>query len=385
MRIAIVTHRVGFQDGQGRVNFEIAMALLASGHSVTIIAEVCSEEIASHPRGRFIRVRNYGLPSQLLRDLNFAVKSGHWIEKHRQELDLVQANGFVMWAPADVVAIHYVHDAWFRNPSYPFHWSSLSPYAYYQRILTILNVHFEKHAFAQAKILIAVSNSTAAEVRSLGFPAEKLRVVYNGVDVEEFHPGTAQRDMFGLPDGVPMALFAGDIRTPRKNLDTTLRALRDLPGLHLVVAGKLEGSPYPRMAEELGLTKRVHFIGLTRQLPLLMRSVDLFVIPSRYETFGMVAVEAMISGLPVVLSSKVGAVEVSAATSYVLQDTEDVKGLSALLQEILQDPVQAHARGQAGRERALQLTWSNTTNGYAEVYRELMSRKPRRVRDESGV
>ena len=126
MHIALVTHKVDFQDGQGRVNYEIAMAALAQGNRVTVIAEYCSEEIASHPLGRFFCTRNRPIPTQLLRNIYFAEKSARFLRKHRSEFDLVQANGFVTWEPADIVAVHFVHSAWLKNPLFPFRWSSIS-------------------------------------------------------------------------------------------------------------------------------------------------------------------------------------------------------------------------------------------------------------------
>ncbi|CCH65303.1 glycosyltransferase [Richelia intracellularis HM01] len=60
-----------------------------------------------------------------------------------------------------------------------------------------------------------------------------------------------------------MALFAGDIRTSRKNLDTILYALLQVPNIHLAVVGDVETSPFPGLATSLGLEKRVHFFGLS--------------------------------------------------------------------------------------------------------------------------
>lgn len=373
MRLALVTHKVDLQDGQGRVNYEIATELLAQGHSVTVIAEACSPEIASHRNGSFVCMREHTLPTQLLRNLYFAFRSGRWVRAHRDEFDLVQANGFVMWEPADVVAVHYVHSAWLKNKFFPFRWGSLSPYAYYQRVLAILNARFEMGAFRQARVLVAVSEETAREVVDLGVDRSRVRVVYNGVDLRQFHPGPEERDSFGLPSGVTLALFAGDIRTPRKNLDTALRALSAVEDLHLVVAGQVDGSPYPALAKLLGVVDRAHFIGLTHRMPALMRSVDFFIMPSRYESFGMVVIEGMATGIPVILSSKVGAVEIAGATSLVLDEPDNVNGLSLALRKMMIGGAGVKSMAKAGRIRALAFDWAQTTSGYLDVYKELLN------------
>ena len=373
MRIALITHKVEFQDGQGRVNYEIAQAALDQGHSVTVVAEFCSAEIANHPHGQFVRMRDRPVPTQLLRNLYFAWKSAKWLRAHRQDFDIIQANGFVTWEPADIVAVHFVHGAWLKNRFFPFLWSSLSPYAYYQRVLTIMNAWFERKAFETAKVLVAVSKATANEVAGLGISVRTLQVVYNGVDTLEFHPGPSERETFNLRGDVVMALFAGDIRTPRKNLETVLKAMLLVPQLHLAVAGKTEDSPYPEMAKKLGIADRVHFIGMTSRIPALMRSVDFFVLPSRYESYGLVVMEAMSSGLPVVLSSQVGAAELVGDICTVIEDPDDVPSLAAAMLKLVEDPSQARETGAAARELALKMQWSETAAGYLRIYQQFPS------------
>jgi glycosyltransferase involved in cell wall biosynthesis len=368
MHIALVTHKVDFQDGQGRVNYEIAMAALNQGHRVTVIAEYCSEEIANHPLGRFLCARNRPIPTQLLRNIYFAETSARLLRKHRGEFDLVQANGFVTWEPADIVAVHFVHSAWLKNPLFPFRWSSFSPYAYYQRILAMMNAHYEKRAFRAASSLIAVSRFTAGEIQGLSVAEEEVTVVHNGVDIEEFHPGPGLRSEFSLPAGVPMALFVGDIKTTRKNLETVLHSMLLVPSLHLAVAGGVKGSPYPAMVEELHLSDRVHFIGKTSKIPLLMRSVDFFVFPSRYEAHPLVLLEALASGLPVVVSGNFGAADYIRGGGIVFDDPNDVSALANAMKELVDSTEKRSEMALAARQQACAMQWSQTAGAYLAVY-----------------
>ena len=374
MRIAILTHKVDFQDGQGRVNYEIARAALGKGHHVTVVAEFCSKHIADHPRGSFVCTRKHAIPTQLLRNLHFAWRSARWLKRHRNEFDVIQANGFVTWEPAHIVAIHFVHTAWLKSSLFPFTWSSFSPYGYYQRILTTMNSYFERKAFHAASALVAVSGFTKSEVVGLGIPPEKVTVVYNGVDIEEFHPGPGNREGFGLPKDVPLALFVGDIRLKRKNLEAILKAMQLSTEMHLVVAGKVEGSPYPAIAIELQVQDRVHFIGKTSQIPLLMRSVDLFVFPSRYEAHPLVLMEAMASGLPVVVSANFGAGDYIGGGGYLFHDPDDACELASLIEKLLRSPDQRRIMGEAARKQALAHQWSRTSEGYISVYDALLAK-----------
>ncbi len=380
MRLALVTHKVDFQDGQGRVNYELARAALDRGDEVTVIAEYCSEDIATHGRGRFVETNVAAFPTQLLRNLVFASKSARWLRKHRREFDIVQANGFITWEPADVVAVHFVHSAWLQTPSFPFHWSSFSPYAYYQRILTIMNGYFEKKAFRQAEVIAAVSKFTAGEVAQLGIPAEKIVVVPNGVDLQEFHPGPSVRAEFNLPEGIPLALFVGDIKTTRKNLGCIFEAMQFIPQVHLAVAGKVEGSPYPAMAAQLDIADRVHFIGKTSKIAQLMRSCDLFVFPSRYEAHPLVLMEAIASGLPVVVSDNFGASDYIQDGGIVFNDANDVSALVAAMNTLIHFPEKRRAMSQAARQQSLKMPWSRTAEGYLKIYDTLMSKRALKVR-----
>jgi glycosyltransferase involved in cell wall biosynthesis len=375
MRLALLTHKVDFQDGQGRVNYEIAKAALDRGHSVTVFAEYCSAEIAEHPRGSFVQARKRSIPTQLMRNLYYAAKSAAWLRKHRSDFDIIQANGFVTWEAADIVAVHFVHSAWLRNPFFPFHWSSFSPYAYYQRLITMINGYYEKKAFRSATELIAVSRFTAGEVVDLGIAKGKIIVVHNGVDVGEFQPGPGARSEFGLPEGVPLALFVGDIKTTRKNLETVLAAMQSIPELHLVVAGSVDGSPYPAISRELKVSDRVHFIGKTSKIARLMRSTDFFVFPSRYEAHPLVLLEALASGLPVVVSGNFGAADYIKAGGIVFEDPNDVGALASAMSELVRSPEKRRAMGLAAREQAMEMQWSQMASKYLQIYEDLMMRR----------
>jgi glycosyltransferase involved in cell wall biosynthesis len=366
LRLAIVSHRFQRNDGQGRVNFEVANAALQCGIHVTILASACAEELSSHPFCRFVRIGNEQLPTELLRNLVFARSSARWLRAHRYELDIVQANGFVTWEPCDVVAAHFVHAAWGKSPWYPF--KTFRPYSLYQRLYTVLNTRWEKSAFLRARRVIAVARPLVGELVHIGVPEQNIEVVWNGVDTEQFHPGEGNREHFNLPPGVPIALFVGDIRTPRKNLDTVLRALRDVPDLFLAVAGAVERSPYPAMALELGVYRRVRFLDKVTEMPLLMRSVDMFVFPSRYEAHPLVLLEAMASGLSSIVSGTFGAGEFLGDGGLLLKDPDDVEGLAACMKSLASDPTARKSMGTEGRRRALDMQWSTMADQYLRIF-----------------
>jgi len=378
-RLAFISHRFQRNDGQGRVNYEIVRAALEHGYDVTVVASHCAEEIVNHPRAHFVRMGGQGLPTELLRDLIFAFNSSHWIKRHRDELDLIQGNGFVTWERCDVVAAHFVHTAWRKSPYYPF--IAVSPYSLYQRLYTWLNSRWEKQAFLRATRVIAVAKGVAGELAALGVAAQRIQVIYNGVDTDQFCPGESERESFGLPSDVPLALFVGDIRTPRKNLETVLRALALAPEIHLAVAGSVAGSPYPELARTLGVSERVVFLDKVSRIPALMRAVDLFVFPSRYEAHPLVVLEAMASGLPAIVSGNFGAEDFLADGGEILKDPNDVTALGTIMNELVHNPAKRRSMALAGRDRALAMQWSTMAATYLEVYENLMDAKGKAATD----
>lgn len=374
LRLALVVIGNERNDGQGRVNYEVARAALDSGMQVTLLAARCSEDLSSHPNARFIQLGRESRPTQLWRNLAFANDVTKWLRANRDSVDLVQTTGFNSWDPCDIVAVHFVHNSWMRSPFYPFK-GSLRGYALYQRAYTILNKRWEKRALCSARKIIAVSDVVAHDVQELGVPSDKVAVVFNGVDVEEFQPGPSERATWNFPASVPIALFVGDIRSPRKNLSTLLQALQHLPEVHLAVAGDTQGSPAPALAAQLGIAERVHFLGKTRQIPSLMRSVDLFVFPSRYEAHPLVILEAMASGLPTIVSRNVGSASTFGDVLEVLDDPDNAERLAGIMDDLLRSGERRAEMSRKARARALELSWDKTTAAYLSIYRTVAEQK----------
>lgn len=368
LRICLIAHALRLNDGQGRVNFEVARAALKRGHHLTILAMTCAEEVTQHPNVRFVRTGSESLPTQLLRNIHFANQSAAWLRRNRSEYDVIQANGFVTWEACDVVAVHFVHSAWLKSPSFPFSRFSLRPGDVYQRLYTVWNARWERAAFRKAKEIVAVSRRTAAEVEALGVTRMPVSVIYNGVDLAEFQPGAPCRGTFGLPEDAPLILFVGDIQTPRKNLPTVLMTLQQIPGLHLAVAAAKQGSPYIALAEQMGLSSRVHFIGKTSRVADLMRSAELMVFPSRYEAHPLVVMEALACGLPAVISAVIAQGESFADACVLVSDANDFQTFAAEVRRLLADTSAREELSRRGQEVTSTLTWESTGNQYLALY-----------------
>ncbi|MBW4667511.1 MAG: glycosyltransferase family 4 protein [Cyanomargarita calcarea GSE-NOS-MK-12-04C] len=373
MRLCIVTHKLKKGDGQGRVNYEVAKEAIRRGHKLTLLATEVAPEIEQSDQVNWIHIPVSKYPTALLQNLLFAKKSADWLQKHRSEVDLVKVNGAITTVASDVNAAHFVHSSWLRSPAHISR-NRQDLYGLYQWLYTALNAYWEKQAFQKAKIVIAVSEKVAQELLDIGVPSSRIRVILNGVDSEEFFPGEASRQKLGLPENVTLAMFVGDIRTLRKNLDTVLRALVKVSDLHLVVVGSTEGSPFLELAASLGLGGRVHFMGYRRDIPLIMRSADLFVFPSRYEACTLVLLEALSSGLPVITATATeGAEMVTPECGVVLPDSDDVEALALALLSLMSDRQKQNKMRKAARTIAEQNTWLSKAQTYVDLFEEIVN------------
>jgi UDP-glucose:(heptosyl)LPS alpha-1,3-glucosyltransferase len=217
----------------------------------------------------------------------------------------------------------------------------------------------EQRIFADSsQVVLCPSHFVANEIASRhGVPRERLEVIPYGVDLERFDPSL--RDLVGsrvraeLGAGAePIWLLVGS-GWRRKGLDTALRALAlaRSPDTTLWIAGSDAPGAWQARAAALGLAARVHFLGHRRDVERLYAAADALVLPTRYDAFGAVCLEAAAAALPVVTSRAAGAAELLAAGALVVADADDAAGFAAALAE-LADPAVRRARGAAGRAQA---------------------------------
>jgi D-inositol-3-phosphate glycosyltransferase len=254
-------------------------------------------------------------------------------------------------------------------------------------------VRAEVEAVLAQKADRLVAGSTAESrdlVRLYGTDPERICVVPLGVDVEALSPRAplTVRERLGL-QGRRVILYAGRLER-LKGADTLIEALAELhrhPGfddVHTVMVGADSGdgssqSEHPGgergrledLATRLGVAGRLTFVGAVPHADLadLYAIADVCVVPSRAESFGLVALEAQASGTPVIAAAVGGLLDIveDGVTGYLVQG-RDPHEFADRIARVLDDSALRLRMGDAARERAQQLTWSRSVDRLQTLY-----------------
>jgi len=258
----------------------------------------------------------------------------------------------------------------------------------------------ELRAAQTADMILTVSNAMKEELIGLGFQAEKIRVVYNGVDPQKYSREQVSdekvrevRQQYGLKDSDVMVLFLGRLVWV-KGIDRLIAAmphvLQKIPNAKLVIVGLGDMREYlERMVQNLKLQDvvkfRFEFIPEEERIAHYA-ACDVAVFPSVYEPFGIVALEAMSMQKPVV----VGASGVSGMREVVIPSGQEQNGFHVNpndptdvawgIVSAVQDPQRKLQLGQNGRKKVLQeFSWDVIAKKTVQVYNELLeSQKPKK-------
>lgn len=337
----------------------LAEAQAAAGHQV--IVAVCDP-------GRATNIEN-------IHDVK-VIKSRRWATVASMPLSLSHPLTIARLQP-DVVHVHSPYplgeiSAWWFKAHTPLvitHHSDVVRQQGWLRLYAPLLRGVLKHA----QRIIATSPRYIDTSPWLAPLKAKCVVVPLGVDQRRFAPPPTPFD------GPPTALFVGRLRY-YKGLDTLLYALASLPdvALNVVGTGPMHAE-WETLANSLGLTGRVHFLGEIpdEDLPAQYHAAHFFVLPAnaRAEAFGTVLLEAMASGLPCVST------EVGSGTSWVVQEgvtgwvvpPQDPAALAAAIRKLVDDPEKRRGMGQAARRRVeMEFTQELMTQRVMEVYASVL-------------
>ena len=379
MKIALVVER--FRPAAGGVEnvaWSVAHGLAASGDEVVVLARE-ADPASAVPTERLRVPRGW----QPWRVLSFSYAAARASERLRPDL----VHSFARTLHQDVYRAGGGSHADYlerRHGSAGSLFRRLSP-----RHATLLWI--ESRIFRDSSQLVQCnSEMVRREIRRrYRVSDERMLVIPNPVDLERFHPGRR----VPLEAEGPVWLFVG-AGFPRKGLDTAIRALAAAGAsrAQLWVVGRDEPAPFRALAERLGVAGRVRFLGARADLETLYASAAALLLPTRYDAFSNVCLEAAASGIPLVTSGANGAAELirpaptvdeaascsvpgtlgPAQAGFVVEDPEDVSGFAKALDALGSPELRArlgHAARAVAERHSLSAHVAALHNLYARVRR----------------
>lgn len=383
LKIAIVRQRYNPYGGAERFVERALAALAGQGAEVSLIARSWD----GAPREGFRQVicdppysRLFG--GRAARDRSFAAAASAAMAGGGY--DITQAHeripGCMVFRAGDGV-----HAAWLQHRA-----RALSPLQRLGQRLSsyhryVLAAEGEMFADPALRAVICNSRMVADEVAAhYGVAADKLRVIYNGVDTALYHPDAVAglragaRAALALPDGVPLLLFVGS-GFERKGVPQLLHAFAAMRrhDAHLAVIGADRRLKAMRaLADRLGLGGRVHFTGPQKDVRPFYGAADAFVLPTLYDPCPNAALEALACGLPTLTSTTCGAREwvVEGRNGWVV-DALDAAGLATRLDDLALLAGEASAR-RAARAAVEHLGLEAMAERLLALYAELAGGRP---------
>ena len=230
-------------------------------------------------------------------------------------------------------------------------------------------------------------SSLAAEKLCAIYPflREKIEIMSPGVDLVRFGPSRTDwrrevRQEFGVGHEDFLALFVG-MNFALKGLEPLMRAIAmaqqhvPIRKVSLLVVGKGDSQKFRHLAQELGIDGQVVFAGVRRDMERIYQAADAFCLLSQFDTFGMVVLEAMAAGVPVIVSDRVGARDlVEHGRNGFVVEREDTGAIAASIEYLMEPEAHRVCSAAAGHVAAAK-SWEHVAGRCGELYEKILGEK----------
>lgn len=253
--------------------------------------------------------------------------------------------------------------------------ASIVPGHIAQPVIGWFGGYYEPRHFHRCTHFVGVTQDIVAHMRRKGVSEKRSFYIPTFPTILDAPP--VSRASLDTPEGAKVFLTLSRLH-PKKGLDTFLKALAAMPGCYGWIAGDgpLQGE-LEALARELGVAERVRFLGWRDDRGALLRTADVCVLPSRYEPFGTVILEAWAAGTPLVAALSAGpAAHVRDGVDGLLVAIDDASALAAAMQKAASDDgvrQRLIAEGRASYERSF--TPAAVTRQWLDFYSDLAARK----------
>jgi len=380
MHIALVRRNYSLKKaGAERYCVNLSRQLQALGHRITIIGETIDDDLRQEVEFLPVEVTH---TTSWAKNRSFAENSARIVAQGKFDIvhGLSRTHAVDTFRVTDPLQAHWLN-VYYEHP--------------WQRCLQRLNprhrmiLRIERSIYQSPRVRRIITQSRLDSrliSEYYGVPPEKIRQVYNGVDTRTFCPqvreeGPAVREELGIERDQPLLVFASmDFR--RKGLDTVLAAVAQLktPDVRLLVLGDGQRRRYAKIAAHLSVSRNVIFAGRKQAIQRYYGAGDLFVLPTLYEPFPNVNLEAMGCGTPVLTSATAGGADIirEGQNGYVIPDPRDARLMAERIDQHLSLPDAARqTMAQCCWETAREMTLEKNARQTLAVLEEALVEKSR--------
>ncbi len=380
LKIAIVRRYYSLRRGGAeRYCVNLSRQLLKLGHDVTFVGEGIDEELADELPYLPVRVQS---TTSSARNRSFAENCAKVVAGQRFDIvyGLGRSLGVDLFRVTERLQSHWLN-VHYRHRVNRF-LQHLNP-----RHRTLIDLERTICQSPQTRRIVTISSVDGGLLqRYYNVPPEKIRTIYNGVDVDLFHPRHRERvadvrSQWRIGTGDPLISFAS-MDFAGKGLRTILDAMQraNNQNIRLLVLGRGPQRKFARIAKQLGVSHRVTFAGRQDRIERFYAAADLMVLPTTYEPFPNVVVESMACGVPAITTATAGGADMidEDATGYLLPTSDAAADLAVLLdRHFAKSTAEQEAMSVASRAKVAGMTIENNARQVSELFYEVLREKHR--------
>lgn len=372
LRLAIVRQKYRPDGGAERFIARALDALSTDELELNVITREWQGDVNQDWHIHLCNPKKYG---RISRESGFAKAArACWQENH---FDIVQSHERI--AGCDIFrAGDGVHRRWLLQrqrilPRWKGYWLFYDRYHRY-----VMNAEKQMYADPALKQVICNSHMVKQEIiEDFGLSADKISVIYNAIDHNAFTPATdtqktALKIQFKIPKKPSCFIYVGS-GFERKGLAAAISAIASTSAILLVVGTDKNQKRYEDLAEQLGCRDRIFFLGMQKETLPFYQMADALLLPTLYDPFPNVVLEALSCGLPVITSTSCGGAEfIENGINGFVCDALDISALTDAI-IIISKQVTWHEMSTAARETILPYTPQHLSNELISLYKRILT------------
>ncbi len=368
--VAIICHpTIG---GSGVVAAELGMALAERGHEVHVVSYLRPVRVQeAKPRLHFHEVPVTRYPLFQYPPYTLALASKLTVLCREQKIDILHAHYAIPHAVSAYLCCQMLGEGAPKIVT-TLHGTDIT-------LLGLDESFYEMTRFSlqQSDGVTAVSAYLARETQERFCTDCPAEVIYNFIDLERFSPRNfdpERRAKYACPDEVLIGHLSNFrwVKRPQDVIKIFHRVAQHVSARLLLIGDGPDRETAERIADELGVRNRIYFAGSDQNIEHLLPLLDLFLLPSEQESFGLAALEAMACGAPVIASDVGGLPELVTEGSGFLFPVRDVEAMGRKAVEILTNKDEHATLKRGARERAMAFEREKTVDRYEAYYRKVL-------------